>query len=72
MGQLCGPGRGASSVGLGWDRSTTAVGWWVAWGLNEDESLLLVVLSSNRLPGFLRMAGLGPLRPAAFPGSAQK
>lgn len=37
------------------------------WGI----ALLLVVLSSNRLPGFLWMAGSGPPRPAAFPGSAQ-
>lgn len=65
-------GWGGSSAGLGWDRSTTAVSWWVAWGLSEDESLFLVVSSSNRLPEFLRMAGSGPPRPAAFLGPAQK
>lgn len=63
---------GSSSAGLAWDHCTTAVSWWVAWALGEDESLLLVVLSSSRLPGLLGMAGSGPWGSAAFLGSAQE
>lgn len=64
-------GWGGSSAGLGWDHST-AVSWWVAWSLSEDELLLFVVLSSNKLPGLLHMVCSGLLRPAAFPSSAQE
>ena len=45
-------GQGGSSAGLGCDHSATLVGWWVAWGLSENESLLLVVLSSIGYLGF--------------------
>lgn len=68
-------GHGSSSAGLGWDHSTTSVGWWVAWGLSEDESLCSLWFylqigclgffgwQGQVLPGLLLSLGLlgGPL-----------